>query len=289
VISSFPRLYKLVAGGNDFLVADARREAGFEANAEDARRACRRHFGAGADGLIVLGASSVADASFRLFNADGSSAAFSGNGARCAARLIIELDGGRPGDVKFETVSGIVAARARPRDASGAVEIEVDMAAPRDLRVSLRLPPGSPAPHADYGVVGVPYLAVPLASIDDACLAEIAPPLRRWKELPDGANVAFFEPPQAPDAPVRLRTWERGVEGETLSSGTGCAMVAVALALRDGGQDGERIVAFAPRSAIRMSVVVTRRGGAITGLRLWGDARFIGEILPGPDFLAADP
>lgn len=284
-----PRLYKLAAGGNDFLVIDARAAPSFATSGEDARRACRRHLGAGADGLVVLGASSVADASFRLFNADGSSAAFSGNGARCAARLIVELGPGRQGDVTFETAAGLVAARARPRDASGDVEIEVDMAPPRDLRLSLRLPAGSPAPRADYGVVGVPYLCVPLASVDDACLAEIAPPLRRWKELPDGANVAIFEPPQAPDAPVRLRTWERGVEGETLSSGTGCAMVAVALALRDGGRDGERIIAFSPRSAIPMSVAVTRRGGEITGLRLRGDARFIGEFVPGPDLLAADP
>ena len=282
-----PRTFKLCAGGNDFLVADARDADGWDAGAEGARRACRRHLGAGADGLIALLASSRADAAFVLRNSDGSRAAFSGNGARCAARLLVELGAGHDGSVTLEVGPDVVSARVQLAAEGGAARVDVALAAPRDVRLALRLPDGSPAQRGDFAIVGVPYLAVKVGDVDALDLASVGPPLRNWRDLPEGANVAFWEEPPSRDAPVRLRTWERGVEGETLSSGTGCAMVALAIALQGEG-DGERTVDFDARSRIPMSVVVTRTGGAVTALRLRGDARLLCEILPGPDLLASD-
>jgi len=282
-VSGAPRLFKLVAAGNDFVVVDAREHPGLEWSAEEARRACRRRRGIGADGVVTLGpptGATGATARFHLRNSDGSRAAFSGNGARCAARLLSHLGAAPEGDVTFETEGGLVAARLIAHD------VEVDVAPPRDARLDLTLPDGSIGDHA---IVGVPYLAVAVPDVDALDLASVAPPLRRWNALPEGANVAFYETPAAPFIhPVRMRSYERGVEGETLSSGTGCAMVATALALRHPA-DGERTVHLETRSRAPLSVRVTMRGGEVTALALRGDALLVGEIHAGPDLLLPDP
>jgi diaminopimelate epimerase len=272
------RLFKLVASGNDFLVVDARGGGDDETDAAGARALCDRHEGVGADGLVTLLPSATATARFMLRNADGSRAAFSGNGARCAALLLHRLHASQAGCVRFETAAGITGARIMEEDELARVEVEIG--APRDIRLALELPAGSPAPRGDYAVVGVPYLAVAVEDVDALDLERVAPPLRRWSAFAEGANVAFYERPREGRA-VRLRTWERGVEGETLSSGTGCAAVALALALHEGAVDGERRFAFVPRSG-RPEVVACLAGGGITMLRLMGDARLVAEILLPP-------
>ena len=258
-MSAPPRIFKLVAAGNDFLVVDARAHGGMEWSADEARLACRRQRGMGADGVVTLGPSAVADATFNLRNSDGSRAAFSGNGARCAARLLAYLGADRDGGIRLETSSGVLAARVLGERSAPAALVEVEVAPPKDIRLGLALPSGSPAPRGDYAIVGVPYVAVPVTSVDDLDLAAVAPRLRHWKECPEGANVAFYEPPASDGSTVRLRIWERGVEGETLSSGTGCAMIA------------------------------TMEGGVICRLLLRGDALLLGEIHAGVDLFTADP
>ena len=101
--------------------------------------------------------------------------------------------------------------------------------------------------------------------------------------------MAFYENPLPDsDAPVKLRIWERGVEGETLSSGTGCAMIATILALR-GARDGERTFHLDTRSRAPLSVTVTMESGAVRRLLLRGDALLLGEIHPGADLFTPDP
>lgn len=277
-----PRIFKAVASGNDFLVADARTLPGWDPGEEGARALCRRHEGAGADGLIVLGPSRRADASFFLRNRDGSTAAFSGNGARCAALLLSELGAARPdGRVDLELASGRCEARILdPGGPHAAARVEVSIGAPREVRLGIELPEGSPVPRGDHAIVGVPYLALEIA--DPGALAALdlprfAPPLRRWSALPHGANVAFHA--ALPDGSVALRTWERGVEGETQSSGTGCAMVALARALREPGQPSRRIE-LVPPSGARLAVTVLRESGVVSDLLLEGDARVLAEIVP---------
>jgi diaminopimelate epimerase len=178
--------------------------------------------------------------------------------------------------VSLETSGGVVRARVEPPGPDGAVSVGVEVAAPRDLRLDLALPPGSPAASGDYAVVGVPYVAVPVPDVDGVDLARCAPPLRRWSAFPEGANVSFYELPSG-GSHVRLRTWERGVEGETLSSGTGCAMTAISVAHRTGllRTDGQRTLAFAPRAGIRLEVTLAVRAGAVTDIMLRGDARLV--------------
>lgn len=282
-----PRFFKASASGNDFLLADARALPGWDPGPDAVRALCRRNDGAGADGLIVLGPSRRGDAAFFLRNRDGSSAAFSGNGARCAALLLHELGVRREeGRVDLELAAGRCEARVLPREESAPARVEVSLGAPRDVRLDIELPPGSPRDHGDHAIVGVPYLALQVAS--RSALAELdiqaaAPPLRRWSALPEGANVAFHAR-SADGMPTALRTWERGVEGETRSSGTGCAMVALAVALRAPAQPRRRLE-FLPPSGSVLAVTILREGDVVVDLLLEGEARLVAELTPFSDSL----
>jgi diaminopimelate epimerase len=274
---------KLSGGGNDFVVlADLEGELG-PLSADQVRRLCARRLSLGADGVIVLRPSAGATARFELRNRDGSRAAFSGNGGRCAARALAELGLAAEGRVSLETEGGPVEARLR-LDPAGRTEVGLDVTPPRDLRPEVVLPPPSPSPTGTFAVVGVPYLAVPVEDVDAVDIETVAPPLRRLRCFRQGANVAFYEPASRP---VRLRTWERGVEGETLSSGTGCAIVALALALGEDRleRSGERELVFAPRSGIAATVRLEVRDGAVARIVLTGDARLIARGRLGPDAL----
>lgn len=279
------RFFKCCAGGNDFLVLDALNEADADWGPDRARRCCARRLSLGADGVVVLARSERATARFVLRNADGSPAAFSGNGARCAVRVLHELGLAPDGRVTLETAGGVVAGEAR-RGADGSFRAAVEVAPPRDVAPKMELPAGAPSATGDFAVVGVPYLAVPVVDVDALDLATIAPPLRRWRVFPEGANVAFYEPPVASDAPVRLRTWERGVEGETLSSGTGCVIVAVSLWLRGHAPaEGESVRRFATRSGVDLAVTLEASQGAVRRVVLEGDARLVATGTLGPDAL----
>ena len=282
--SAGPRFFKLSAGGNDFIVLPSLDGERSDWTAAKARAVCARRLSLGADGCIVLHASSRAIARFELWNSDGSEAAFSGNGARCASRVLSLLGLDEDGALSLETSAGIVAARVRGVGES--VEVEIDMDAPVDLRPGLALPSGSPGESGDYAVLGVPCLAVPVTGLDALDLPRVGPPLRHWDALADGANVSFYEPGE--DGPQRLRIWERGVEGETLSSGTGCAIVAVSRVLRSGlvADDGDHRIELMPPSGISASVTASCRGGSIVGLRLAGDARLVAQGELGPDSLS---
>lgn len=272
------RLFKLIASGNDFLVADAR-DSGDEAPWAVARALCDRREGIGADGLVTLLPSDTATARFMLRNADGSQAAFSGNGARCAALLLHRLGASRAGGVRLETASGI--RKAHVLQDGDVARVGVEIGWPDDVRSGVKLPKGAPAPTGDYAVVGVPYVVVVVDDVDALNLPRVAPPLRHFLAFEEGANVAFYERPR-PRQAIRLRTWERGVEGETLSSGTGCAAVALALALHAGPRRGARVFAFAPRVG-KPRVTVSFTKGEVSMLHLDGDARLVAEIvLPSP-------
>ncbi|MEM7248136.1 MAG: diaminopimelate epimerase [Acidobacteriota bacterium] len=265
---------KLSAGGNDFLVLDGR-ETPSNLTSEQVRRACTRRLGFGADGLIELGPAEDADARFTLWNADGGRAAFSGNGARCALRALSCLSDDDDGTHRLATDVGPCTGRVWTDD-DGRARVLVEMAAPEELRPGLELEVEGRAPvSADFALPGVPCLAVPVDDVDALDLPAVAPPLRHHPSLPDGANVSFYEAGGEP--PHRVRTWERGVEGETLSSGTGCATVAWSLAQRAGllVGDGERSVTCRTGSSVPTEVRLTLEGGRLTGLALVGDARLV--------------
>lgn len=202
---------KYHGAGNDFILIDAR-SLSFEDPAQMARRLCDRRHGIGADGLILLCASSVADYKMRIFNADGSEPAMCGNGIRCLYDFI-----GIPTELKIETLSGILTCR-RVGD-----EIAVNMGAPRILHESPIFVVDTGVPHAVLFVDNLNAVDV----LRQGAAIRFDP-----RFSPGGVNVNFA----AIDSEGRLslRTYERGVEGETLACGTGAAATAF-LAMKQRG------------------------------------------------------
>ncbi len=267
------RLFKLEGAGNDFLLGIGAWAERLDSEPDLVRRLCDRRRGIGADGTLAL--ESVASGRVRLGyrNADGSKGDFCANGTRCAARAAVEILGCQE-NLVVET---------------GWAEIPAEVSG-RQVSLVLPLPPPGvhvseiEIPESISGVqlmkIGVPHLVIETKGLSDLDLRSIAPPLRRHEALgPEGANVDFFE--VAPTGEVLLRTWERGVEGETLACGSG--MVAVALIVM-AERDTER-VELVPASGDRL--VVDALGKApVCATRLTGPTRIVASIEPGEELLS---
>ncbi len=218
--------------GNDFVVVDRRAlpalaGAGEEEVAAFVRAVCDRRRGVGADGVLFLDAAgddaaAGLDFHMRYFNRDGGRATLCGNGGRCLAAFAAARGLGRDGRLVFASDAGRHEANVR----GDRVELLIgDIVAPRLDRGFL-----TPAGEVRAGqvTVGVPHVVIEVEDVDAVDLAKFAPPLRAHSDLgPAGANVDVAQV-TGPDR-VRLRTFERGVEGETLACGTGAAATAIVL------------------------------------------------------------
>jgi len=218
--------YKMHGGGNDFVLIDHRLSlipAGEQPRF--ARRVCARQVGVGADGLILIEPSERADFRWRFYNADGSEPEMCGNGGRCAARLAVML-GIAPEKLSFETLAGIIHAAVRDR------EVRLELTGIEDFRLYQEIPINGKNLTGHFLKVGVPHVVVPVKDLEQV-------PVTFWGKIvrfhplfqPAGTNVNFinFLGSQA----LELRTYERGVEDETLACGTG-AVAAALIAARLG-------------------------------------------------------
>ena len=211
---------KMNGAGNDFILFDNRGGA-VTLSAGQIVRLCDRHAGVGADGLIGLipGAWGRGDWGWQFHNSDGSEAEMCGNGARCFARYIQQVTGG-PDRFTFETVAGIIGAHVDGE------RVTVDLTAPAALRLneSLALKSGAEAVHSLD--TGVPHAVVYVPDADQAMVSDLGREIRFHPHFaPRGTNVNFVQV-LGPDR-IRVRTYERGVEGETLACGTGVTAAAL--------------------------------------------------------------
>ncbi len=215
------RFAKLHGAGNDFLVFDGGVEAGLESTLPPAVPAlCHRRFGLGADGVLLLLPEAAHEARLAYWNADGSTASFCANGTRCAARFAAE----RWGWDELLLRTGYAPIPARVRGA----QVTLELPAAAALSPWRSLPTAEGELRARLLLVGVPHLVVPVDWPDfwDRPLAPLAPALRGHRDLPSGgANVNFVR--VEADGELAVRSWERGVEGETLSCGSGDVAVAL--------------------------------------------------------------
>lgn len=214
---------KMSGTGNDFIIIDHREPAIHpEAMADFARLVCRRKFSVGADGLILIEESKQADFRWEFFNADGSVAEMCGNGARCAARFAY-MHGIAPAMMRFETIAGIIEAKVS------------------DINVSIKMTsPGNFSLHRDIEVegekitlhsvdTGVPHAVIFVDEIDQVDVCVQGSRIRHHQAfMPAGTNVNFIG--RHGDA-FKVRTYERGVEDETLACGTGAVAGALMTAL----------------------------------------------------------
>ncbi|HEY2956540.1 MAG TPA: diaminopimelate epimerase [Candidatus Eisenbacteria bacterium] len=228
------RFLKMHGAGNDFVVIDHRTPSLPEPLGPLVERLCDRRRGVGADGVLLLERDPELDFAMRYFNADGRPAEYCGNGARCLAMLALDLGLGRSGEVRFRTAVGPQRARRAPggiRLAFGRVEGGGDVvraeAAGRAFEGRLLRP-------------GVPHFVTAVERVEWVPVAEWGTALRHHPRFgAEGANVDFV----ARLGPGRLamRTYERGVEAETLACGSGAIASALWSAL-EGERSPVRVV-----------------------------------------------
>jgi len=222
--------WKMNGSGNDFVFFDARDvPPGPLGEPEAIRRICARRTGVGADGVVFLERYAEGDFRMRYHNADGTRASMCGNAALCSSRLAIELGAVDPSGFRFATDAGVVTGRLR----DGLPEI--DLGAVRSIRLDVGIDLGAGESRMGFADAGVPH-AVILCSDADAIKIDDRGKSVRWNAaFPDGANVDFVS--RGADG-WRMRTFERGVEGETLACGTGAVATAAVLEAWAGGRGG---------------------------------------------------
>ncbi len=225
-IAQFPVPFVKMSGtGNDFIIIDHRKPLiAREAMAEFASLVCRRKFSAGADGLILIEDSDQADFKWLFFNADGSVAEMCGNGARCAARFAY-MHGIAPARMRFETLAGIIEAQVAD------INVSVKMTDPSGLQMHREITVDDEPVLLHSVDTGVPHAVVFVDDIAQMDVCAWGSRIRHHEAfMPAGTNVNFV---QEQDGVFKVRTYERGVEDETLACGTGAAACALVAALLD--------------------------------------------------------
>lgn len=242
------RFWKMSGSGNDFVFFDAMREsAGALATPAMIGRLCERRTGIGADGVVFLEPHAEHAFSMRYFNRDGTPAEMCGNAALCSTRLATELGIVSGGDFAFETVSGPV----RGRFVEGRPEIDMVPVTELQDRFATPLIPGEQ--RMGFARVGVPHLVVLVPDVDQVDVYHRGKELRHLTALRDGANANFVS--HHPSGHWSIRTYERGVEEETLACGTGS--IATASLLTAWGL-AEGPVSFTTRSGCELVAAVGR-------------------------------
>lgn len=255
---------KMNGAGNDFVLLD-NRAGGISPTREQVVRLCHRQRGIGADGLMLLVpcASGKADWAWRFWNSDGSDAEMCGNGARCFARFIQRLTGVKD-RVTFETVAGVITAEFHGE------EVTIGLTAPHSLKLdeTVALSGGPRTIHSLN--TGVPHAVLFVADADEAMVQPLGREVRYHAHFqPRGTNVNFVQV-LAPGR-IRVRTYERGVEGETLACGTGVCAAAMITA-RVQGFDSP--VAVQVQGGDTMEVAFSANGDGFADVRLTGPADF---------------
>ena len=263
------RFYKMTGSGNDFVVFNASDGATRELeNPEAIRILSARGTGVGADGVVFVERASGGDVRMRYYNSDGSEAALCGNASLCSTNLAVELGMAQGGGFVLHTAAGSL--RARIRDGLP----EVDLEPVSEVRPDARdLGPKPGEIRLGYARAGVPHVVVEVQDIESADVTGRGPELRSHPALADGANVNFVA--KRPDGAFAYRTYERGVEAETLACGTGA--VATAIMLSSWGESAHETTLWT-RSGLPLVVTLDRDGAAwLPSLR--GEGRIVFEGL----------
>ena len=228
--------WKFQGNGNDFIVIDEYQQEVIpeEMKGQFAGLYCDRRFGIGGDGVLYLSKSTVANLRMRLFQPDESEAEMCGNGIRCFAKYAFD-SGYTQKTCSIETPAGIIRVEVAYEDDT--FQAAIEMPEPRFTRADI--PATGDGEYREvisgfevYAVnTGVPHAVIFSKDINAIDLPGVAPGIRRHPSFPKGANVNFAE--ISGEDRIRIRTYERGVEGETLSCGTGAtAAAAVAFHLK---------------------------------------------------------
>lgn len=247
---------KMVASGNDFIVIKDKPAGNLSTLAKSL---CDRKFGIGADGLLLLQKSRKADLGMRIFNADGSEAEMCGNGARCVALLSSKRK------AKILTVAGVVNTEV------SANLVKIQITAPKDIKLDIPLNVSGRSIRVNFINTGVPHVVIFVNGIDGINVSQIGLAIRNHiKFSPKGTNVNFVEV-KGPNT-IRIRTYERGVEDETLACGTGSTASVLIFALKNNLND---LVKVKTQSGEILKVYFQKTGSKFSNVWLEGSAKIV--------------
>jgi diaminopimelate epimerase len=258
---------KMNGAGNDFVLIDNRARTITLSQAQVVRL-CDRHRGVGADGVILLvpPVSDQAQWAWEFYNSDGSTGEMCGNGARCFARFVQKLTGVKE-RFAFDTEAGIITAIFQGK------RVTVSLTEPRDLRLNEQLPLSGGRETVHSINTGVPHAVLFVPDADRAMVLQLGPEIRRHTHFgPKGTNVNFVQ--QLGPNLIRVRTFERGVEGETLACGTGVTASALVSARLHGFPSPVKVQV---QGGEQLEVSFDEYQRKFANVRLTGPAEFVFE------------
>ena len=264
--------YKMSGSGNDFIIIDNRQPKFDEA---DLTRlivgVCRRKMSAGADGLILVEDAQGVDFKWRFYNSDGSRAEMCGNGARCVSRFAF-LEGIVGRTLSFRTDAGPISAVVSDK------KVKIKMTDPTDLGEEAFLDLGDTALAYRAVNTGVPHAVIEVEGLEGVDVVTVGREVRNHPAFaPNGTNANFIQ--LEDDGTLSIRTYERGVEDETLACGTGNVAAALVASLKHGLKSPVKLLT---RSGEYLSIYFEKKGSLFSEVYLEGDARVIykGELNP---------
>ena len=258
---------KMSGSGNDFIIVDNRSSVVGNVDLKPfIVNVCRRKLSVGADGFILIENSDVADFKWHFYNSDGSRPEMCGNGARCAARFAF-LKGIAGSELAFETDAGIISAEIVGK------RVKVGMPDPSEILLDVKIDLSKGPCTASSLNTGVPHVIVEEKVLEDIDVFHRGREIRNHSAFaPDGTNVNFVSIDQ-PNR-ISIRTYERGVEDETLACGTGAIAAALAAAAKNSWQSPIHVHT---RGGVALTIHFTFNNGKYRNVYLEGDARIIYE------------
>jgi diaminopimelate epimerase len=218
---------KMSGAGNDFVFIDKKQNNWLQVNNDFVQKICDRRNGIGADGIITIEDSATHNFNMSYFNADGSTGSLCANGARCA--ILFASESGRLKDNKVEFISNGVEYKGEVISDS---EIKFYLNPPKKIKYNFKIKAGGKLINAHFADTGSPHVVIDinesegfLTSLEKVQVESLGREIRNLPEFsPGGTNVNFVD---VKDGVIHIRTYERGVEAETLACGTGSIAAAL--------------------------------------------------------------
>ncbi len=273
-LSKMINFTKMNGSHNDFVIIDNRQDI-ISNRSDFAKFICQRRVSVGADGLILIENSKKADFKMRILNPDGSEAEMCGNGARCAA-LYGDLKLGRRGlqdkvrnsSLKIETKAGILSAKVFAKDI-----VKLKMSKPIDLKLNLIIKINNINQNISYINTGVPHTVLFVSDIDKINVYNVGKKIRYHPYFkPQGSNIDFIKVKDKNS--IYMRTYERGVENETLACGTGAVASAIIACLK---KEVDKPVNVYTRGGEILKIYFKNKGNEIYDVYLEGRVKLVYE------------
>ncbi len=269
---------KAVASGNDFIIIDNSQLPASSSQRQVAKLAkelCRRKLSIGADGLLLLEPSKIANFKMRVFNPDGTEVDMCGNGSRCVAVYVQQSKVISGSKMIIETKAGNLQAEVKQD------RVRVRTPYPKDLRLNLDLDISGKMQKVNYINTGVPHVVCFVPGLAGFNVREVGRAIRYHPDFqPEGTNADFVE--VLDKSHIRIRTYERGVEQETLACGTGCVAAAIVTTyeMQQNPQGAYRIKVDTQGGDI-LSVYFNIKNGIVDKTFLEGKAKIVyrGKVL----------